>query len=362
MPRKNPDAVRLGRRGGLKGGRVRAERLSSEERRESARNAVLARWARHTSKGNSRYPESLKTNEFAEVEPERRFSLFRADCFEWLARRESDSIHAVVTDPPYGLVEFTEVEKSKLRSGRGGVWRIPPSFDGNTRNPVPRFTVLRESDLEHLVKYFAHWAVLIKRVLVPGAHIFLASNPLLSDLVSNALRTAGLEKRGEIIRLVQTLRGGDRPKNAHTLYSDVTVMPRSCYEPWLLFRKPCISTVQDSLRRFGTGGLRRTSDAQPFRDVILSSPTRPEERAISNHPALKPQTFVRQVVKAALPLGQGIILDPFMGGGSTIAAAQSCGYQSIGVENDETYFRIAEKAIPHLAALRGGASAIQLPL
>jgi hypothetical protein len=41
---KNPAAVALGRLGGAKGGMARAAKLTSEERRESARKAALARW------------------------------------------------------------------------------------------------------------------------------------------------------------------------------------------------------------------------------------------------------------------------------------------------------------------------------
>lgn len=33
--------------------------------------------------------------------------LYHADCFDWLASREPDSVHAVVTDPPYGLLEYS---------------------------------------------------------------------------------------------------------------------------------------------------------------------------------------------------------------------------------------------------------------
>jgi hypothetical protein len=44
MKRKNPHAVALGRRGGLKGGRARADKLSAEERRQSAKTAAKARW------------------------------------------------------------------------------------------------------------------------------------------------------------------------------------------------------------------------------------------------------------------------------------------------------------------------------
>ncbi|MEK6572216.1 MAG: DNA methyltransferase [Bacteroidota bacterium] len=128
-------------------------------------------------------------------------------------------------------------------------------------------------------------------------------------------------------------------------------MPRSCWEPWGLFRKPCEGRVQDNLRKWKTGGLRRFSKDQPFYDVIKSSPTRTSEREIAPHPSLKPQAFMRQIVRAALPLGQGLILDPFMGAGSTIAAACAVGYKSIGIECDPEFYRIATKSIPRLAVL-----------
>lgn len=197
--------------------------------------------------------------------------------------------------------------------------------------------------------FFVEWARCVLRVLVPGGHVFIATNPLVSHLVYLPMLEAGFEKRGEIIRLVQTLRGGDRPKNAHEEFPDVTVMPRSAWEPWGLFRKPCEGLVQENLRKWGTGGLRRESKERPFTDVIPCGPTRSAERAIANHPSLKPQSFMRQVVRAALPMGKGIVLDPFMGGGSTIAAAEFLGYQSIGVELDPEYFSLARRAIPGLA-------------
>lgn len=51
--RKNPAAVALGRAGGKKGGPARAAKLTPEQRRASARRAVLARWAR--AKGSAGY-------------------------------------------------------------------------------------------------------------------------------------------------------------------------------------------------------------------------------------------------------------------------------------------------------------------
>jgi site-specific DNA-methyltransferase (adenine-specific) len=278
--------------------------------------------------------------------------LYHADCFEWLRAASPASVHAVVTDPPYGLVEYTPEQQTKLRAGRGGVWRIPPSFDGHQRSPLPRFTVLDREDIQRLYEFFREWGQALLPVLVPGAHIAVASNPLVSYKVSTALADAGFERRGEIIRLVMTLRGGDRPKNAHEEFPEVSVMARSMWEPWLLFRKPIEGRVQDNLRRWGTGGLRRVSAGKPFGDVIESAPTRAGERRLADHPSLKPQSFLRKLVRGVLPLGQGVVLDPFAGSGSTLAAAEAVGYESVGVERDKAYFELACEAVPRLAALR----------
>ena len=277
--------------------------------------------------------------------------LHQSDCFEWFETCAANSFHAIVTDPPYGLVEYTEAEQRKLRSGRGGVWRIPPSFDGHQRSPVPRFTTLSTADLQYMSDFFERFGSEVIRILVPGAHLFVASNPLVSHIVATALAASGLESRGTVTRLVMTMRGGDRPKNAHDEFPDVSVMPRSMAEPWLLFRKPLEGRVQDNLRKWGTGGLRRISGQRPFGDVIKSSPTQPSERKLAPHPSLKPQAFLRQLVRASLPLGEGTILDPFAGSGSTLAAANHIGLRSVGIEHDPTFVKLAATAIPALEAI-----------
>ncbi len=279
------------------------------------------------------------------------YAIVRADAFDWLRTAAPQSIHACVTDPPYGLIEYTGAQLEKRRNGSGGVWRIPPRFDGAKRQPLPRFTVLTAADRTALRTFFERLAEGLWPVLVPGAHVFIATNPLVSYLVYEPFIKAGFEKRGEVIRVIHTLRGGDRPKNAHEEFEQVSVMPKSCWEPWGLFRKPCEGRVQDNLRKWKTGGLRRISKDEPFRDLIYSSPARGAERAIVAHPSLKPQAFLRQIVRASLPLDEGIVLDPFMGSGSTIAAATACGIRSIGLEVNAEYFRMARKSIPALAAL-----------
>lgn len=293
----------------------------------------------------SRFTQGLPTHLFTTS------VAIQADCFAWMKDVAENSVHSVVTDPPYGVKEYDFVQLDKRANDNGGIWRIPPAFDGSKRSPLPRFTALSQSEREHLTRYFLEWARLAKRILRPGGHLFIASNSFLAQDVYASVSKAGLEFRGQIIRLVRTLRGGDRPKNAEGDFPEVCSMARGAYEPWGLFRKPLPKgmKVSDCLARYQTGGLRRKPDGRPFEDVIESGRTPKREREIAPHPSLKPQSFLRQIVYASLPLGEGIVLDPFMGSGSTVAAAEAIGYRCIGIERVPDYLGMSRTAVPALA-------------
>ena len=279
------------------------------------------------------------------------YQIFHEDALTWLAARPERTVHAVVTDPPFSPLEFAPEELAKKKAGHGGVWREPSALNGMRRAPVPRFTVISGTQLKAHGEFMGEVAAALLRVLVPGGHVVMAGSPLLEDVTAGAFRAAGLEPRGKIIRLVQTLRGGDRPKNAEAEFPDVSVMPRAGYEPWAIFRKPCEGTVAENLRAYGTGGFRRPGPGQPFGDVLRAPPASKAERRLAPHPTLKPQSFLRPVVRGVLPLGRGVILDPFMGSGSTIAAAVAQGLAAVGVERNAEFYALASRAIPALAAL-----------
>jgi site-specific DNA-methyltransferase (adenine-specific) len=290
--------------------------------------------------------------------------IIHANCFEWLGRIPENSLHAIVTDPPYGVKEYDFEQLEKRENGNGGIWRIPPSFGGKPRSPLPRFTALSDKERNLIKRFFVEWAKVAIHALRPGAHVFIASNSFLSQLVFSSLIDGGFEYRGTIVRIVRTLRGGDRPKNAEIEFQDVCSMPRGCYEPWGLFRKriPSGMKVSECLKKYQTGGLRRKLDGNPFEDVIDSERTPQYERKIAGHPSLKPQSFLRQLIYASLPLGQGIIADPFMGSGSTVAAAEAMGYLSVGVERHDKYFNLANVAIPKLSKIATDESQLYLSL
>ena len=292
------------------------------------------------------------------------YELYQGNCFQVLEEEFPENhFHAVVTDPPYGVIEFETANVEKMRNGVGGVWRIPPELDGNKRKPLPRFTVLTEDDKSKLRNFFKTFGETVERVLRPGGHIFLATTQLLMHEVSKQLDESGLERRDVLVRETKTLRGGDRPKGAHDHpeYKMVSSMPRVYWEPWLLYRKPFESRLEENLGEWQTGGLRRESHDRPFTDLLGNGKTPKEETEIVKdshpdaeeaHPNLKPQKLMRELCHAALPLREGKILDPFMGSGSTVAAAHALGYDAVGIELDDTFHAMAESAIPKLAEVQ----------
>ncbi len=281
-----------------------------------------------------------------------KFELHHQSCFDWLKHQPQHSIEAVCTDPPFGIVEFLPHEMEKMRNGKGGVWRLPPTIGGSKRAPLPRFTTLNQKELEHVYLYFKEFGNCLLPALTPGAHVFIAGTPMLQHLVQRGMADAGFEVRGAIMRLYRGFRGGDRPKLAEKEFPDVCVTLRGTYEPWMLFRKPIEErTVAINLRKWGTGALRRINTDQPIPDTLQSGKTPKIEEAISDHPTLKPQQLMRILVRSLLPLGKGKVLDPFCGSGATIAACKAIGYDSIGIEIDDLYFSSLENNINELAPL-----------
>lgn len=102
------------------------------------------------------------------------------DRFNWMNYRDANSISAIVTDPPYGAKKYADLEIEKSRDGKGGIWRLPPAFDGHSRQAVPRFSVINDDpqERENVYLFFNNWAQKASRILMPGGHIFIASAPL----------------------------------------------------------------------------------------------------------------------------------------------------------------------------------------
>src|SRR2546423_119159 len=69
------------------------------------------------------------------------YEIHHIDAFEWLASAPMKSIEAIVTDPPYGLVEYSDKELTKLKAGKCGGCPKLPGVVGVNRIILPPFSL-----------------------------------------------------------------------------------------------------------------------------------------------------------------------------------------------------------------------------
>ena len=74
------------------------------------------------------------------------------------------------------------------------------------------------------------------------------------------------------------------------------------------------------------------------------------EMRLNTHPTVKPVELMKYLCRLVTPKG-GVVLDPFMGSGSTGMGAKDEGFDFIGIEKDEEYFKICESRIVRFAPL-----------
>ena len=94
------------------------------------------------------------------------------------------------------------------------------------------------------------------------------------------------------------------------------------------------------------------SDERGVSDVFKFSPVPPNQRM---HPVDKPVELLQEVLKPITP-ANGVVLDPFAGGGSTIIAALSSGMRCVGIETEEKYCEIIAKRLDQGVIDFGGAA------
>jgi site-specific DNA-methyltransferase (adenine-specific) len=167
-------------------------------------------------------------------------TLFRGDCIEVMRTLPDNSVHAVVTDPPYGL-EFM----GKEWDGADGFRRSLNDADAGRDNVFGRAsrTSPEYRALHTFQEWCEQWASEALRVLKPGGHMLAFGGSRTWHRLAAAVEDAGFEIRDSIAWLY----GSGFPKNANVL--------KPAFEPIVVGRKPMVGTVAVNVEKHGTGAL-----------------------------------------------------------------------------------------------------------
>ena len=297
-------------------------------------------------------------------------NLHHGDCLEVLSTLPDNSVDAVITDPPYGL------------SFMGKKW----DYD------VPSQEI---------------WAECL-RVLKPGGHLLSFAGTRTQHRMAVRIEDAGFEIRD----MIAWIYGSGFPKslNLKNEWQGWGTALKPALEPITVARKPLVSTVAENVLAHGTGALnidatrvgteqieagragredcvgysgglkgqesggvnigrwpanlihdggdevvglfpadKQGSAARFFYCAKASKSDRGDGNV---HPTVKPTDLMRYLCRLVTPPG-GVVLDPFMGSGSTGKAAKLEGFSFIGIEREAEYHAIAAARIKNVTQQRG---------
>jgi len=263
--------------------------------------------------------------------------ILHGDCQEQLKNIKDETVDAIITDPPYGI------------SFMGNKW----DYD------VPSIKLWEESI----------------RVLKKGGHLLsFSSAKTYHRLVCN-VEDAGFEIRDQILWIY----GEGMPKSKSLL--------KPAHEPIVMAIKPgllqelnidksrigtekrinsgfsgkrniykpankskateCIGRYPANLLHDGNTGIEQ------FTNYFYCAKADEKDRNVYNtHPTVKPIKLMEYLIRLVCPVGS-LILDPFMGSGSTGKAALQQGMDFIGIEKNAEYIQIAKKRLDRVAYQQG---------
>jgi site-specific DNA-methyltransferase (adenine-specific) len=291
------------------------------------------------------------------------------DALEILPRLPAHSVDLVLTDPPYFLDkldnEWTPERAARRFYKSQAVFHLPPGmkFDPNQGR--------------RMYEWYLEVSRELLRVLKPGGFFFSFSSPRLFHRMACAVEDAGFHIRDTFLWLytqnqpkamgvahfIERMPLSEDTKQSlkERLSGWKTPQVKSCYEPIIVAQKPYEGTFLENMLQYGVGlfhtevrigqnmfpanvllveGIEETLDKY----FLVPKPNVDERGAFNQHPSVKPLALCEYLIQLAAPEG-AVVLDPFLGSGTTALAARSLKRRYIGIEINPEYVAIACKRL-----------------
>ena len=236
--------------------------------------------------------------------------IYQGDCLQILAAIPADCVDLIFADPPYFLSnDGITCHAGKMVSVNKGKW-------DKSQGP----------DLDH--RFNRAWLAACQRVLKPNGSIWVSGTSHVIHSVGFAMQQLGFKLLNDISWIKP-----NPPPNLSCRY--ITHATETLI--WAAKNKKSKHTFNYKLMREINGGKQMKSV------WTLGAPGR-EEKRFGKHPTQKPLALLERIVQAASNAGD-VVLDPFMGGGTTAVAAARLRRATVGIEFDAEYAWLAARRV-----------------
>lgn len=291
------------------------------------------------------------------------------DALEVLPQLPSESVDLALTDPPYFLDkldnEWTPERVARRYYQSQAVLHLPPGmkFDPNQGRRLYEWYL----DISHE----------LFRVLKPGGFFFSFASPRLYHRLACAVEDAGFHIRDCFLWLytqnqpkamslhhfIDRMEVSEKVKQElhQRLSGWKTPQVKSCFEPIVVAQKPYEGTLLENFLEYGVGlfhtEIRIGQNMFPANVLLVEGveeildkyflvpkPTVEERGRFNAHQTIKPLALCQYLIRLSTPEG-AVVLDPFLGSGTTAVAARSLKRRFIGIEISGEYVTIARRRL-----------------
>lgn len=291
----------------------------------------------------------------------------QGDCIELIKEIENDSVHLVLSDIPYGI-SFDEWDVLHNNTNSALLGASPAQIKTGSAfkhrgKPLNGWSAEDKKIPKEYYDWCCKWVSEWYRVMIPGASCFIFAGRRFAHRCICAMEDSGFifkdmiswEKpqaahRAQKVSIILDKRGDKENSEKWRGWKVGNLRP--LFEPILWFMKPYPvgGTLTDNILKYSVGAYNEVSlqknqylnEGLEISANILKNENLKEDHGL--HDAQKPIKILQTLIELTTIENQ-IVLDPFMGSGSTLVAAIRSNRQYIGFERDANYYDCAKKRI-----------------
>lgn len=310
------------------------------------------------------FDDALRMIAHAPTKPPSEVQIVTGDCTKKLKDVAANSVHFILTDPPY----FLDGLDNDWKKGQNGSLRATGSVGG-----LPVGMKFDPKQGKALQKFMEPVCRELMRVLVPGGFFVCFSQPRLYHRMALAAEEAGFEIR-DLLAWHFTKKAQFKafsmnhfvekmpisPREKKRIVQDMdgrkTAQLRPQFEAMLLAQKPRNgSTLVENWQAWRAGLMDASKTLNGSAPATVMQVEKPLKEEYAEHLTVKPVRLLKHLIELFTCPGQ-MVLDPFLGSGSTAVAAKQTGRDCIGIEINPDYVTIAER---RLGEVEGNESATE---